>query len=70
MARTPLVEGTSLEPVSVIAIRIARARALNEASAMWWLFVPRIESTCSVTPEANANDSRKCEIISVETDVS
>lgn len=33
-ARTPLVLGTSSPPVRVIAIRIARARALNAASAL------------------------------------
>jgi hypothetical protein len=33
-ARTPLVLGTSSPPVRVMAIRIARARALNAASAL------------------------------------
>jgi hypothetical protein len=34
-ARTPLVLGTSSPPVRVMAIRIARARALNAASALY-----------------------------------
>jgi hypothetical protein len=29
-----------------------------------------MQSTCRVTPAANANDSKKCEIISVETGMS
>jgi hypothetical protein len=33
-ARTPLVLGTSLPPVRVMAMRMARARALKAASAL------------------------------------
>ena len=35
--RTPFVLGTSFEPVSWIASRIARARALKADSALWIL---------------------------------
>lgn len=62
-----MVLGTSSEPVWVMAMRMASASALKLASAMWWLLTPRMLSTWSVTPAANANDSRTCGIISVDT---
>jgi len=66
-------------------MRMARARALKAASAlfvselsptrqltahMWWLFSPRMRSTCRVTPASKANDWSRCETISVDTKVS
>jgi len=80
-----LVDGTSSPPVREMAMRMARARALKAASAlfvselspqrqltahMWWLFSPRMRSTCRVTPASKANDWSRCETISVDTKVS
>lgn len=45
----------------------ASSKARMRETHMWWLFTPRIESTCSVTPAAMAKDSKTCEIISVDT---
>ena len=49
--RVPLVEGTP-PPSTRTASRRARATPLNEASRMWWVFLPVTRRTCRVMPAA------------------
>src|SRR5690606_38326388 len=59
--RAPFVEGIPLTRTSgASACRIARANALNSASAMWWGSRPPSTEMCTVRPALNAIASKTC----------
>ena len=61
--RVPLVEGTPAPSIAT-ASRSARATPLNDASRMWWVFLPVFRRTCSVmaaaVTKARQNSSASC----------